>query len=59
MSELNLLKPLRITLIGSGTIGLSLATFYLTQVGYIEVTIYNPKPDLVAHICRKLPSFST
>lgn len=49
---------LRITLIGTGTIGLSFAAFHLTHLpSPAQLTIYDPRPDLQAHIQTSLPKF--
>lgn len=53
-------KPLHITLIGAGTIGLSFAALHLstsTPSRPIQLTIHDPRPNLLAHIHATLPSY--
>ena len=48
-------KPLRITLIGAGTIGLSFAALHLGQQDNVEVIIYDTRPDIESYIYDTLP----
>ncbi|KAH7010806.1 uncharacterized protein B0I36DRAFT_370100 [Microdochium trichocladiopsis] len=49
---------LRITIIGAGTIGLSLAALHLTYLKTpSNLTIVDVRPDLESHILRSLPAF--
>jgi 3-hydroxyacyl-CoA dehydrogenase len=53
-------KDLRITLIGTGTIGLSFAAFHLSHLlGPSQLTIYDTRPNLTQYIEENLPSFFT
>ncbi|KAF2747079.1 hypothetical protein M011DRAFT_467970 [Sporormia fimetaria CBS 119925] len=50
----------RITLIGTGTIGLSFAAYHLSHLpSPSNLTIYDPRPDLAEHINTHLPSYLT
>ena len=54
--------PLRITLIGAGTIGLSLVALYLQYVvspgaPRLELTIHDIRPDIEDNILRTLPAY--
>ncbi|KAK4497759.1 hypothetical protein PRZ48_010412 [Zasmidium cellare] len=46
-----------IALIGSGTIGLSLAALHLTKDPHSKVIIYDTRPDLEAYINSTLPGY--
>jgi 3-hydroxyacyl-CoA dehydrogenase len=48
---------IKITLIGTGTIGLSFAAFHLTNGTPSQITIYDTRPDLSAYIKEHLPKF--
>ncbi|KAH7119004.1 hypothetical protein B0J11DRAFT_82495 [Dendryphion nanum] len=51
---------LRITLLGTGTIGLSFAAFHLSHLlSPSQLTIYDTRPDLETYIQTHLPSFYT
>ena len=53
-------EPLRVTLIGAGTIGLSWATLHLQHASYacpLELTIHDPRPHLEAYVHNFLPSY--
>lgn len=53
-------KPLHITLIGAGTIGLSFAALYLstsTSTRPIQITIHDTRPNLLDYILTTLPSY--
>jgi 3-hydroxyacyl-CoA dehydrogenase len=51
-------KDLRITLIGTGTIGLSFAAFHLSHLlGPSQLTIYDTRPNLTQYIEETLPNF--
>ena len=51
-------KDLRITLIGTGTIGLSFAAFHLSHLlGPSQLTIYDTRPDVSQYVEENLPSF--
>jgi 3-hydroxyacyl-CoA dehydrogenase len=50
-------EPLRITLIGTGTIGLSFAAFHLANPIPSELTIYDTRPNLSEYIQEHLPKF--
>jgi 3-hydroxyacyl-CoA dehydrogenase len=53
-------KDLRITLTGTGTIGLSFAAFHLSHLlGPSQLTIYDTRPNLTQHVEENLPSFFT
>jgi 3-hydroxyacyl-CoA dehydrogenase len=47
----------KITLIGTGTIGLSFAAFHLAKLSPSQLTIYDTRPDLPAYIQEFLPKF--
>jgi hypothetical protein len=47
-------KPLCITLIGAGTIGLSFAALHLGQEE-VEVIIYDTRPDIESYVYDTLP----
>ena len=54
------IEPLRITLIGAGTIGLSWAALHLKYTSVarpLELTIHDTRPDLEDYIRRTLPSY--
>lgn len=46
-----------ITLIGSGTIGLSFAALHLARTPEASITIYDPRPDLLSHVHSLLPGY--
>lgn len=48
---------LKITLIGTGTIGLSFAAFHLSNPITCQLTIYDTRPNLSAYIQEQLPRF--
>ncbi|KAH7410262.1 hypothetical protein DE146DRAFT_603910 [Phaeosphaeria sp. MPI-PUGE-AT-0046c] len=48
---------LKITLIGTGTIGLSFAAFHLSSPFPSQLTIYDTRPNLSAYIREQLPKF--
>jgi hypothetical protein len=48
-------KPLRITLIGAGTIGLSFAALHLGQERNVEVIIFDTRPDIETYLYNTLP----
>jgi malate/lactate dehydrogenase len=48
-------KPVRITLIGAGTIGLSFAALHLTQQEKSEVIIFDTRPDIESYVTSTLP----
>ena len=58
--------PLRITLIGAGTIGLSFIALYLeyavfslpTGAPRLELTIHDTRPDIAEYILRTLPAYT-
>lgn len=50
-------KELRITLIGTGTIGLSFAAFHLANPIPCHITIYDTRPNLREYIQEHLPKF--
>ncbi|KAF2853888.1 3-hydroxyacyl-CoA dehydrogenase, partial [Plenodomus tracheiphilus IPT5] len=51
-------KDLKITLIGTGTIGLSFAAFHLTHLSHpSQLTIYDTRPNLKQYILENLPKF--
>ncbi|MCJ1364425.1 hypothetical protein MMC16_003536 [Acarospora aff. strigata] len=53
-------KPLHITLIGAGTIGLSFAALHLSTSSSsrpIQITIYDTRPDITDYIYTNLPSY--
>ncbi|KAI8938828.1 hypothetical protein NX059_004690 [Plenodomus lindquistii] len=51
-------EDLRITLIGTGTIGLSFAAFHLTHLPHpSQLTIYDTRPNLSHYIQTNLPKF--
>ena len=55
--------PLRITLIGAGTIGLSFIAFYLqyalsSGAPKLELTIHDTRPDIEKYILRTLPAYT-
>jgi 3-hydroxyacyl-CoA dehydrogenase len=51
-------KDLRITLIGTGTIGLSFAAFHLSHLlGPSQLTIYDSRPDVSQYVEENLPGF--
>ena len=51
-------KDLRITLIGTGTIGLSFAAFHLSHLlGPSQLTIYDTRPDVDTYVEENLPKF--
>ncbi|KAF1832467.1 3-hydroxyacyl-CoA dehydrogenase [Decorospora gaudefroyi] len=51
-------KDLRITLIGTGTIGLSFAAFHLSHLlGPSQLTIYDTRADVAQHVEENLPPF--
>jgi len=50
-------KPIRITLIRAGTIGLSFAALHLTQTAKAEVIIYDTRPDIESYITSTLPGY--
>ncbi|USP75267.1 hypothetical protein yc1106_02541 [Curvularia clavata] len=51
-------KDIRITLIGTGTIGLSFAAYHLTHLlSPSQLTIYDTRPDLDQYISQHLSSF--
>lgn len=51
-------SDLKITLIGTGTIGLSFAALHLTHLSSpSQLTIYDPRPDLQSYITTTFPSF--
>lgn len=52
------MKDLNITLIGTGTIGLSFAAFHLTHLDHpSQLTIYDTRPNLREYIEENLPKF--
>jgi 3-hydroxyacyl-CoA dehydrogenase len=53
------LKDLHITLIGTGTIGLSFAAFHLSNPHPCKLTIYDTRPNLQSYIQKQLPNFLT
>lgn len=50
-------EKLKITLIGTGTIGLSFAAFHLSSPNPCHLTIYDTRPNLSAYIQEQLPKF--
>ncbi|KAJ4315812.1 hypothetical protein N0V94_005763 [Neodidymelliopsis sp. IMI 364377] len=51
-------SDLRITLIGTGTIGLSFAAFHLTHLASpSQLTIYDTRPDAAQYVQDNLPQF--
>lgn len=51
-------QDLKITLIGTGTIGLSFAAFHLTHlINASQLTIYDTRPDLSQYVQDNLPQF--
>jgi 3-hydroxyacyl-CoA dehydrogenase len=50
-------QELKITLIGTGTIGLSFAAFHLTNASPPQLTIYDTRPDLSAYIQEHLAKY--
>lgn len=50
-------EPDHITLIGTGTIGLSFAALHLTANPTAIVTLYDPRPDLETYIATHLPTY--
>jgi 3-hydroxyacyl-CoA dehydrogenase len=48
---------IKITLIGTGTIGLSFAAFHLAKLSPSQLTIYDTRPDLSTYIEEFLPKF--
>jgi len=50
-------KPIRITLIGAGTIGLSFAALHLKQKAKAEVIIYDTRPDIESYVTSTLPGY--
>jgi 3-hydroxyacyl-CoA dehydrogenase len=49
--------PLRITLIGTGTIGLSFAAFHLANSIPSRLTVYDTRPNLSEYVQEQLPKF--
>lgn len=49
--------PTRITLIGTGTIGLSFAALHLLKNPSSEITLYDTRPDLQTYIDTHLPTY--
>ncbi len=54
--------PLRITLIGAGTIGLSLVALHFKQVNSpaaprLELTVHDSRPDIEGYILKTLPAY--
>jgi 3-hydroxyacyl-CoA dehydrogenase len=51
----------RITLIGTGTIGLSFAAFHLAHLAHLahpsQLTIYDTRPDVAEYVCAELPKY--
>lgn len=48
----------RITLIGTGTIGLSFAAFHLAHLAHpSQLTIYDTRPDVAGYVRAELPKF--
>ena len=63
MSQQNHDHPLRITLIGAGTIGLAFVAlhfkFALTQgAAKLELTIHDSRPDIEEHVLKTLPVYA-
>jgi 3-hydroxyacyl-CoA dehydrogenase len=51
-------KDLRITLIGTGTIGLSFAAFHLSHLlGPSQLTIYDTRPNLSHYVEENIPNY--
>jgi 3-hydroxyacyl-CoA dehydrogenase len=50
-------EELRITLIGTGTIGLSFAAFHLSSPILCHLTIYDTRPNLHEYVQEHLPKF--
>ncbi|KAF2027898.1 NAD(P)-binding protein [Setomelanomma holmii] len=53
-----MVEELNITLIGTGTIGLSFAAFHLSNPQPCLVTVYDTRPDVSAYVQKHLPKFS-
>ncbi|EME42694.1 hypothetical protein DOTSEDRAFT_90013 [Dothistroma septosporum NZE10] len=49
--------PVKITLVGAGTIGLSFAALHLAKGATCLVTIYDTRPDLQSYVSTHLPSY--
>ncbi|GAB7365989.1 hypothetical protein MBLNU230_g7316t1 [Neophaeotheca triangularis] len=49
--------PTRVTLIGTGTIGLSFAALHLVKSPNSTVTLYDTRPDLQNYIAAHLPTY--
>jgi len=52
-------KPTKITLLGSGTIGLSFAALHLSKNPTCRVRILDTRPDLQDYVSKNLPSYLT
>lgn len=55
--ETNMGQEVNITIIGSGTIGLSFAAFHLQDLRPCRLTIYDIRPDLQDYLEKNIPSF--
>ena len=50
-------QPIKVAIVGAGTIGLSFAALHVTKNPNCTVTIYDTRPDLEEYMKAKLPEF--